>query len=205
VREVEVVASDADLVRLRARPNFRSLGKRYGKRTPAAAAVAAGLSAEQLRALEEGRHVIQNGDGEPYEFSPEDVAVEREVSSDWLVQSSGSFVAALDPTLTDELTREGLAREVVNRVQRLRKDAGYAYTTRIALWIDGPAPLLEAVRTHAAFIQGETLARAFHPGAMPGACDRKETVEIEAHQVSIAVARHPAGGAENGLSTMERP
>jgi isoleucyl-tRNA synthetase len=205
VREVEVVASDADLVRLRARPNFRTLGKRYGKRTPEAAAVASRLSAEQLRALEEGRSVVQNGDREPYEFSPEDVAVEREVSSDWLVQSSGSFVAALDPTLTEELTREGLAREVVNRVQRLRKDAGYTYATRIALWIEGPPPLLEAVRAHAAFIQGETLARVLHFGAQPGACDRQETVEIDAYQVSIAVARHPAGDAENGVSTMERP
>jgi hypothetical protein len=92
----------------------------------------------------------------------------------------------------------------VNRVQRLRKDAGYAYTTRIALWIDGPAPLLEAVRAHAAFIQGETLARVLHPGAAPGVCDRKETVEIEAHQVNIAVARLSAGAAENGLS-VERP
>jgi isoleucyl-tRNA synthetase len=205
VREVEVVASDADLVRLRARPNFRTLGKRYGKRTPAAAAVAARLSADQLRALEEGRNVVQNGDGEPYEFSPEDVAVEREVSSDWLVQSSGSFVAALDPALTEELTREGIAREVVNRVQRLRKEAGYAYTTRIALWIDGPAPLLEAVRAHTAFIQAETLARALELGARPGACDRQETVEIDAHQVSIAVTRHPTSGADNSGSTMERP
>ncbi len=205
VREVEVVASDADLVRLRARPNFRTLGKRYGKRTPAAAAVAARLSADQLRALEEGRNVVQNGDGEPYEFSPEDVAVEREVSSDWLVQSSGSFVAALDPALTEELTREGIAREVVNRVQRLRKEAGYAYTTRIALWIDGPAPLLEAVRAHTAFIQAETLARALEIGTRPGACDRQETVEIDAHQVSIAVTRHPTSGADNSGSTMERP
>ena len=205
VREVEVVASDADLVRLRARPNFRTLGKRYGKRTPAAAAVAARLSADQLRALEEGRNVVQNGDGEPYEFSPEDVAVEREVSSDWLVQSSGSFVAALDPALTEELTREGMAREVVNRVQRLRKEAGYTYTTRIALWIDGPAPLLEAVRAHTAFIQAETLARALQLGARPGACDRQETVEIDAHQVSIAVTRHPTSGADNSGSTMERP
>ena len=203
VREVEIVASDADLVRLRARPNFRSLGKRYGKRTPAAAAAAARLSADELRALEEGRTVIQNGDGERFEFSPDDVAVEREVVSDWLVQSSGSFVAALDPTLTEELTREGLAREVVNRVQRLRKEAAYEYSTRIALWIDGPPAVLEAVQTHASFIQGETLARVLHLGELPVAPDRQETVEIDGHNVSIAVARHPAGQAGNDLSTME--
>jgi isoleucyl-tRNA synthetase len=203
VREVEVVASDADLVRLRARPNFRVLGKRYGKRTPDAATAATKLSADQLRALEEGRTVMQNGDGEGFEFTPDDVAVEREVVSDWLVQSSGSFVAALDPTLTEELTREGLAREVVNRVQRLRKDAGYEYTTRIALWIDGPPAVLEAVQAYASFIQGETLARELHPGSHPGAPDRLEAVEIDGLPVSIAVARHPAGRAGNDPSTME--
>lgn len=193
VREVEVVASDADLVRLRARPNFRALGKRYGKRTPEAAAAAAGLSPDQLRALEDGNTVVLNGEVERFEFGPEDVSVEREVVSDWLVQSSGSYVAALDPTLTEELRREGLAREVVNRVQRLRKEAGYAYTTRVALWVDGPAPVLDAVRAHAAFIQGETLARALHVGERPPDGDRQETVEIEGHHVVVAVARHPAG------------
>jgi isoleucyl-tRNA synthetase len=205
VREVEIVASDADLVRLRARPNFRALGKRYGKRTPDAAAAAARLSADELRALEEGRSVIQNGDGERFEFAPEDIAVEREVSSDWLVQSSGSFVAALDPTLTEELTREGLAREVVNRVQRLRKEAGYEYTARITLWVEGPAAVLEAVQGHASFIQGETLARALRVGEHPVSPDRQETVEIDGHDVSIAVARHPAGPAGNDLSTTEHP
>ena len=194
VREIEVVASDADLVRLRGRPNFRALGKRYGKRTPEAAAVATRLSTADLRALEEGRTVTGNGDGEPYEFSPEDVAVEREVLSDWLVQSSGSYVAALDPALTDDLRREGMAREVVNRVQRLRKEAGFAHTARIALWLDGPPPFLETVRIHGEFIRGETLARALHLEKPPVAVDRQETVEIDGSRIVVAVARHRASG-----------
>jgi isoleucyl-tRNA synthetase len=192
VREVEVVASDADLVRLRAKPNFRTLGKRYGKRTPAAAAAAAGLSTDQLRALEEGATVQLNGAGEAWEYRPEDVTVEREVTTDWPVQSAGSYVVALDPSLTDELRQEGLAREVVNRVQRLRKDAGYEYTTRIALWVDGPAAVLQAVRTHAGVIQAETLARALNDGVRSTTPDREEQLEIDGHHVVIAVTRHPA-------------
>jgi isoleucyl-tRNA synthetase len=195
VREVEVVASDAELVRLRARPNFRALGKRYGKRTPEAAAAAARLSSEQLRALETGATVTLNGEGDRFEYGPEDVSVEREVATDWLVQSSGGFVAALDPELTPELRREGLARELVNRVQRLRKEAGFAYTARIALWVDGPAEVLDAARVHEAFIRGETLARALHLGARPGAADREEAVELEGHQAYIAAARHPTDAA----------
>lgn len=193
VREVEVVVSDADLVRLRAKPNFRSLGKRYGKRTPEAATAAARLSADQLRALEAGNTVRLNGNGEPWEYGPDDVTVEREVITDWLVQSAGSYVAALDPELTDELRGEGLAREIVNRIQRLRKDAGYPYTARIDVWIDGADPLLDAVRVHAESIRGETLALTLQHGTRASHADKEETVEIDGHRAVIAVARHPAG------------
>jgi isoleucyl-tRNA synthetase len=190
VREVEVVASDAGLVRLRAKPNFRALGKRYGKRTPEAAAAAARLTADQLRTLEEGGTVSQNGDGNLWEYGPDDVTVERQVVSDWLVQSEGSYVAALDPELTDELRREGLAREIVNRIQRLRKDAEYEYTTRIEVWVEGPAALLDAAREHEGVIKSETLARALHIGARRAAPDRQETVDIDGHGAMIAVQRY---------------
>ncbi len=193
VREVEVVSSDAELVRLRARPNFRELGKAFGKDTQAAAKAAASLSADQLRALESGAPVSHQVNGAAFEFLPEQVTVEREVATDWLVQSSGSFVAALDPVLTEDLIGEGLAREVVNRVQRLRKDAGYPYTARIALWVDGAPRIVDAVRTHADYIRGETLARDLHPGARAAASDRQETVEIDGHSVVLAVVRHQDG------------
>jgi isoleucyl-tRNA synthetase len=193
VRAVEVVASDAELVRLRGKPNFRELGKAFGKDTPKAAAAAESLSPEQLRELESGKNVTHQVNGTAFEFAPAHVTVQREVASDWLVQSSGSFVAALDPTLDAELSSEGLARELINRVQRLRKDAGYAHTTRIELWVAGPAAVLEAAQAHAELLCGETLARALHLGERPSAADREETLDIDGHQVTIAVRRHPAG------------
>jgi len=193
VQDVEVVASDAELVRLRGRPNFRTLGKSYGRATPAAAEAAGTLTAAQLQVLEGGDAVTHEVNGATFEFQPDHVTVEREVASDWLVQSIGGFVVALDPALTDDLRQEGLAREVVNRIQRLRKEAGYVYTTRIALWLDGPEPVLEAVRSHADFIQGETLARSLHVGERAPHADRQESVDIDGHQVVLAAARHPAG------------
>ena len=83
----------------------------------------------------------------------------------------------------------------MNRVQRLRKEAGYEFTTRIALWVDGPAAVLEAARAHAAFIQGETLARALHIGVRATKVDRQESVDLEGHDAYIAAGRHTADPA----------
>jgi len=199
---VDVVTSDEELVRLRAKPHFASLGKVYGRRTPQAAEAARGLSAAQLRELEAGR-VVSVGAGESaFTFRPEDVVVERDVASDWLVASDGPYVAALDPRLDEGLRQEGLAREVVNRVQRLRKEAGYVYTDRIGLWIAGAQPVVEAVRGHAAFIQGETLARRLELGRRAPAPDLEQEVEIEGHGVMVGVQRYLDG--RNGAAPQPR-
>jgi isoleucyl-tRNA synthetase len=198
VKEIEIVASDTDLVRLRPKPNFRSLGKKYGKRTPAVAAAAASLTLGQLQSLENGTPATLELEGESVTYLPEDVAVERDVASDWSVQSSGAFVVALDPHLDEELRREGLAREVVNRVQRIRKEAGYVYSDRIALWIDGDAAVVEAARGHADFIRGETLARCLELFARAPAADLEQRVDIDGHEVVVGVQRYQDGRHSDG-------
>jgi isoleucyl-tRNA synthetase len=202
VKQIEVVASDTELVRLRAKPNFRTLGKRYGKRTPAVVTAAARLTADQLRGLEVGTPATLDVDGEPVTYLPEDIVVEREVVSDWVVHSSGPFVVALDPHLDEPLRREGLAREVVSRVQRLRKEAGYVYTDRIGLWIDGDAPVVEAARAHAGYIRGETLARCLEVGARAPAPDLQQQLEIDGHAAVVGVHRYQDGRNESA-STMD--
>src|SRR5439155_867471 len=103
------------------------------------------VPAAGLQALERGDPGRPGGEGGEFEFRPEDVLVTREVVSDWAVQADGPYVAAVDPRLTDDLIQEGLARELVNRVQRLRKEAGYEYTTRIELSVAGAAEIVAAV------------------------------------------------------------
>jgi isoleucyl-tRNA synthetase len=189
VKSVEVVLSDADLVTLRAKPNFRELGKRYGKGTPAAASAAAHLSPAQLRELEAGGAATVEVNGTRFEYLSADVVVSREVASDLAVQSDGPFVAALDATLTPALRQEGLAREVVNRIQRLRKEAGYDITTRVSLAIDGAPGLLEAVQAHAEFIRGETLARELAVGRRADRPDREQTVTLDGLEAIIGIQR----------------
>jgi isoleucyl-tRNA synthetase len=186
VKAVQVVESDHDLVQLGAKANFRTLGKRYGRETPRAAAAVSQLTADQLRALERGAPVRL---GE-WEFQPDDVTVTREVASDWLVQADGPYVVALDPTLTEDLVQEGLAREVINRVQRLRREAGYEYTTRIELSIAGAGDVVAATAAFQAFVEGETLARRTLLGGVLDDADVTRDVDIEGRRVTIALRRH---------------
>ena len=186
VKAVQVVASDHDLVRLRGKANFRVLGKRYGKDTPRAAAAVAALGPAELQALEQGG-AVRSGE---WEFHPDDVTVTREVASAWLVQAEGPYVVALDPELSDDLVQEGLAREVVNRVQRLRKEAGYEYTTRIELSIAGAEDVVAATRAFQGFVEGETLARRMVLGAVLDEPDLQRDVDIEGRRTTIALRRH---------------
>ncbi|HYT71195.1 MAG TPA: isoleucine--tRNA ligase [Gemmatimonadales bacterium] len=185
-KAVEVAGSDHDLVTLQGKADFRSLGKRYGKDTPRAAAAVSQLTADQLRALERSESVRV---GE-FELRPGDVTVTRAVLSDWAVQADGPYVAAVDPRLTEDLIQEGLAREFVNRVQRLRKEAGYQYATRIELSVAGAADVVSAVAAFQGFVEGETLARKIVIGAVLDGADLTRELDIEARRVTIALRRH---------------
>jgi isoleucyl-tRNA synthetase len=183
---IEVAGSDHDLVRLKGKADFRSLGKRYAQDTPRAAAAVSQLTAEELQALERGEPVRAG----PFVLQPGDVTVTREVVSDWAVQADGPYVAAVDPRLSQDLVQEGLARELVNRVQRLRKEVGYEYTTRIELSVAGADDVVAAVSAFQGFVAGETLARRIVLGAVLEEADVTREVDIEARRVTIALRRH---------------
>jgi isoleucyl-tRNA synthetase len=192
VKRIETVASDTELVRLRAKPNFRSLGKRYGKQTAEVAKAAERLSADQLRTLEAGGEAGLDVNGAQVVYFAEDVVVERQVATAWLVESAGPYVAALDPTINSPLAAEGLARELVHHIQRLRREAGYLVTDRIALGLEGPAAVLAAAATHQEFIGAETLARSMQLGRAVAGADLRQDVEIDNLAVTFTVRRHDA-------------
>lgn len=190
VREITIVESDASLVALKAKPNFRTLGKVYGKDTPLAAKAADKMTPSQLQELEAGKTQRVESDGKVFEYGPDDVVVQREVKTDWLVQNQGAYVAALDPTVTAELKSEGTAREVVNRVQRLRKEAGYDYDTRVELSLSGDSEVLEAVDDFRVYISGETLARRIELEKDLSDSDVSEEVDLDGKKIVVSLKRH---------------
>jgi isoleucyl-tRNA synthetase len=164
VKRVVFLSSAEDLVRLVARPSFRNLGPRFGKRTQGAADAIRALPQEALASYRDGGPVEIVLDGESHLLQEGDLEVAQEASGDLVVKSEGRITVALDPALDDELRAEGLARELVNRIQRLRKDGGLEITDRIELLLRGPEAVREAAATHRAFIAGETLAVSIDTG-----------------------------------------
>ena len=116
------------------------------------------------------------------------MSVEREVAGDWIVQSEGAFVVALDPTLTDDLRQEGLARELVNRVQRMRKEAGLEYTDRIALWVDG-AEAVRARRARTRTTCARRPWRAASPWGSAAPADLEQRHDLDGFEVVVALRR----------------
>ena len=198
VKAVEVVESDAELVRLKGKANYRTLGKKFGAEVQAAVAHVQGLSSAELGRLERGESL-----GGRWPLEPADVTVVREVLTEWPVASDGPFVVALDPALSDGLRQEGLARELVSRVQRLRKEAGYAVSTRIVLAVDGGPAVRAAAEAFRDYLAGETLARELVIGGGLDDADRAESVQVDDNAVALAVRRHGNGRTGSGPAQVD--
>ncbi len=188
VKRVELVTRGADLVTLEARPSFRALGKRFGKTTPQAAEAIKALSSDAVGRFEHGEPVEIELAGERHRLEADDLTVHRHARGDLVVESDGEVVAALDAALTDELRAEGLARELVSRVQRLRKDAGLQVGDRIHLWVDGDQAVVEAAERHRGYISSETLALALAVGTGQGV-DIHQDVDLDGSRAHLALRR----------------
>jgi len=158
VKEVRFLDRADSLVTLKARPDFRVLGPRFQRHSQEAAQVIRSMESDQLAAFTAGEEVRIEVAGESMALEADWLAVEREALGELVVRSQDGFTAALDPVLTEELLTEGMARELVNRIQRLRKDAGLEITDRIHLRIQGEDRVAAAVEAFRDFIAGETLA-----------------------------------------------
>jgi isoleucyl-tRNA synthetase len=166
-----LASDDGQLCTLRAKANFRVLGKRLGARMKAAAAAIEALAPAQVAVLRAGRELPLVLEGESLSLGPEDVLVSVETKADFEVETDGRFVLFLDTELDDDLVAEGLLRELSSRVNALRKKAGLEVTDRIGLGLDpGDDPLLAAaLRERREWIAEETLAPDLVLGVAPQA------------------------------------
>jgi len=158
VKRIVFAASSDSVVTLAAKPNFRSLGKKFGAHTNEAAAATRSLRSSALLAFERGEPLHVTAGGATHVIAPEDLVIERRAAGTYVIAQDGRRFAAIDPTITDVLRSEGLAREVISRVQRMRKDSGFDVSDRIVLGVAGDPTLEAAVTAHKDWIATEVLA-----------------------------------------------
>ena len=189
VKRVDFATSADELVTLEAKPNFRTLGKKFGKDTKLAAAAITALSGDALRAFERGEPLFVSVGGADHALDADDVTIVRRASGSLVVKESAGYFVALDASVTPELRMEGIAREVVRAVQQARKDAGFAVSDRIVLGVQGDGEVEEAVRAHRDWIAGEVLAREITIGEISDNAHAMQTVDLDGLTVRIALTR----------------
>jgi isoleucyl-tRNA synthetase len=185
VKQLRFVGAADELGSYEVKPNYRTLGPRFGKSMPQVAAAVAALDPVHVsEVLGAGRSLGISIDGHDHELAAEDLQLAMTPLEGYQLEREGGHAVALELTLDDELRREGLAREIVHAVQNARKGAGLEVEDRIELSLAGDAELLAAARAHEDYVTGETLATSLAYDS-----DGGEPASIEGREIRIAVAR----------------
>ena len=189
VKELDFVSEESELVSYAVKPNYRSLGPRFGRRMPQVAAAIEALDPVHVAAvMAEGGEVGINVDGDEHALAAEEIALSLQPLEGYEVEAEAGHAVALQLELDDELRREGLAREIVHAVQNARKEAGLEITDRIELALGGDEELLAAARAHQGYLAGEVLATAVAYDATAGA-----TATLDGRELRISVQRSDTG------------
>ncbi|QTN39997.1 isoleucine--tRNA ligase [Cryomorphaceae bacterium] len=158
VKEMELISEESGILVKKIKPNFKILGPRYGRLMKQIAGALSQFDQDQIREIERADVYQLEIDGETVTLNKDDVEITSEDIPGWLVASENGLTVALDVTLTDALKEEGTARELVNRIQNIRKDSGLEVTDRITLEMKSHPALEAAVQNNRSYICSETLA-----------------------------------------------
>jgi isoleucyl-tRNA synthetase len=179
VKEIEYLNPDNAFIQKKIKPNFVALGKKLGGKMKQAAAIITAFNQDQIRTIEFSGAITIQLDGEAVEIYRDEVDIQSEDVPGWMVANKNSLTVALDITISEELEQEGNARELVNRIQKIRKDNGYALTDRIVVQLIKQESLQNSFTKYNAYICTEILA------------DRLELVEELNEGVEIDVNEIP--------------
>ncbi len=190
VQKIEYIEEDGSVISKKVKPNFKTLGPRFGKDMKTLAEAIRMMTHKQIAVLEHQGHLSLELDGRVFDIVRDDVEIMHEDIEGWLVASDeqNGIMVALDTEMNEELEMLGLSRELVSRIQALRKESGFEITDRISLAIQGSEKLQDAAKKNDAYIKAETLATkltvtAFDPSfAIQG---REEAVNGEICWLSL--------------------
>jgi isoleucyl-tRNA synthetase len=160
VKEIELLDDASGVLVKQIKPNFKTLGPRFGKDMGLISKEIQNFTTEQINELDTKGELPLVISGKSIILSLEDVEISSQDIPGWLVANANGITVALDITLTEELKEEGIARELVNRIQNLRKDSGFEVTDKIKVHLQSNAVLEKAVNANAIYIKSETLTES---------------------------------------------
>ncbi len=158
VKSLEILEDESSIIKKSAKPDFKTIGPKFGKNAKLAAERIKKLSNIEIGKIEKGLSIDASIEGENLLISPDDVEILKEEIEGWVVESEGGTTVAVNTELTEDLIAEGLAREFVNRIQNMRKDAGFEVTDKIKVLYTGTNKLTNAIKVFTNYISTETLA-----------------------------------------------
>lgn len=161
VKELEYLDDGAGILVKKIKPDFKKLGPKYGKMMKQIAGAVNSFSQEKISEIEKEGRISIEIEGNPLEILAEEVEITTQDIPGWLISNMGNLTVALDVTVTNELRQEGIARELINRIQNIRKDKGFEVTDKIRLQVQKMQDLDEAIENNFSYICSETLAESF--------------------------------------------
>ncbi len=185
IKNIEYVSGDAEIVKKIAKPNFKVIGRKFGKLTQKVAGAIKELTNNNIAELENNGKLTIKIDNDDIELVPEDVGLASENIEGWLVASEGNITVALDTQLDEDLINEGLAREFINRIQNLRKDKGFDVTDRISINVSADDEFLNAVQAMRDYIMNETLAEEISVSSS----DLTDSLDIDGRSLSVELEK----------------
>ena len=185
VKEVEYIDDTASILVKKIKPNFKTLGPRYGKLMKEISNAIAAMTPQEIAAFDtQGTHQLTIN-GQEIVLKADDVEIISEDIAGWQVANEGKLTIALDITVSDDLRNEGIAREFVNRIQNIRKELGFDVTDKITVLIEDNEFVREAVTRHSAYIASQTLATAVE---LVKSFPENNTRDVEIDEVVVKVA-----------------
>ncbi|WP_407556533.1 isoleucine--tRNA ligase [Winogradskyella sp. 4-2091] len=157
IKEVELLEDASDILVKQIKPNFKALGPKFGKDMKLIASAISAFDANDIKNIEQNGNIDVEVNGKKINLGLDDVEITSQDIEGWLVANEGALTVALDVTINEELRKEGIARELVNRIQNLRKDSGFEVTDRIDVQLQNDSQVAAAIVSNEAYIKSETL------------------------------------------------
>lgn len=186
IKEIDYISDTGGILVKKIKPNFKTLGPKYGKLMKNISALIAGFSQQDITDFERTGVYAAVVDGQEIELSHEDVEIMSEDIPGWLVTNEGKLTVALDITVTEELKLEGIARELINRIQNLRKDSGFDVTDKIEIQLRKHPEINKAVEKHKDYIMSQVLGISLR---LVDDIDQAAEIDMDDYQLQIKVTK----------------